>query len=91
MKMFQQVNSADIKAIWINCTSPAQSLPNVDLYRKGMAREDVFIVTSDIFPTRTTELSNLVLPTAFHFEKTGVYGCTERRSQITPTYSCLSG
>ena len=84
MKMFQQINSADIKAIWINCTSPAQSLPNVDLYRKGMAREDVFIVTSDIFPTKTTELSNLVLPTAFHFEKTGVYGCTERRSQITP-------
>lgn len=84
IKMFQQVNSADIKAIWINCTSPAQSLPNVDLYRKGMAREDVFIVTSDIFPTRTTELSNLVLPTAFHFEKSGVYGCTERRSQLTP-------
>ncbi len=84
IKMFQMVNSADIKAIWINCTSPAQSLPNLDLYRKGMAREDVFIVTTDIFPTRTTELSNLVLPTAFHFEKTGVYGCTERRSQITP-------
>lgn len=84
IKMFQQVNSADIRAIWINCTSPAQSLPNVDLYRRGMAREDVFIVTTDIFPTKTTELSNLVLPTAFHFEKTGVYGCTERRSQITP-------
>ena len=83
MKMFQQVNSGAIKALWINCTSPAQSLPNVDLYRQGMAREDVFIVTSDIFPTRTTELSNLVLPTAFHFEKSGVYGCSERRSQLT--------
>jgi nitrate reductase NapA len=32
----------------------------------------------------TTETANLILPTAFHFEKTGVYGCTERRSQITP-------
>lgn len=84
IKMFQQVNSGAIRAIWINCTSPAQSLPNVDLYRQGMAREDVFLVTTDIFPTRTTELANLVLPTAFHFEKTGVYGCTERRSQITP-------
>ena len=82
--MFQAVNEGKIKAIWINCTSPAQSLPNVDLYRKGMAREDVFMVCTDIFPTRTTELANLILPTAFHFEKTGVYGCTERRSQITP-------
>ncbi len=83
MAMFTAVNQGKIKAIWINCTSPAQSLPNADLYRKGMAREDLFMVVTDIFPTKTTELANLVLPTAFHFEKTGVYGCTERRSQLT--------
>ena len=81
--MFEAVNQGKIKAIWINCTSPAQSLPNCDKYRKGMSREDVFMVVTDIFPTKTTELANLVLPTAFHFEKTGVYGCTERRSQLT--------
>jgi len=83
MAMFSAINEGKIKAIWINCTSPVQSLPNCNLYNKGMAREDVFIVCSDIFPTRTTELANLILPTAFHFEKTGVYGCTERRSQLT--------
>ncbi len=83
MAMFQAVNDGKVKAIWINCTSPAQSLPNADKYRKGMAREDLFMVVTDIFPTKTTELANLVLPTAFHFEKTGVYGCTERRSQLT--------
>jgi len=83
MKMFQQVNAGEIKAIWINCTSPVQSLPNMELYREGMKREDVFMVVSDIFPTRTTELANLILPASFHFEKSGVYGCSERRSQIT--------
>ncbi len=83
IKMFRKVNEGAIKAIWINCTSPAQSLPDCDKYRKGMAREDVFMVCTDIFPTRTTELANLILPTAFHFEKTGVYGCSERRSQLT--------
>ncbi len=83
MAMFSAVNDGKIKAIWINCTSPAQSLPNCNRYNKGLAREDVFIVCTDIFPTRTTEYANLVLPTAFHFEKTGVYGCTERRSQLT--------
>lgn len=82
--MFSAVNEGKIKAIWIHCTSPAQSLPNVDHYRKGLRRDDVFVVCTDIFPTKTTELANLILPTAFHFEKTGVYGCTERRSQITP-------
>lgn len=84
MAMFEAVNEKKIKAIWINCTSPAQSLPNVTPYRKGMAQEEVFVVVTDIFATKTTEVANLVLPTAFHYEKTGVYGCTERRSQITP-------
>ncbi|WP_028579228.1 molybdopterin oxidoreductase family protein [Desulfogranum japonicum] len=83
MAMFSAINDARIKAIWINCTSPVQSLPNCNLYNKGMAREDVFIITTDIFHTLTTQTANLVLPTCFHFEKTGVYGCTERRSQLT--------
>ncbi|MBV5328502.1 MAG: molybdopterin-dependent oxidoreductase [Chlorobium sp.] len=84
MAMFGAVNEGKIKAMWINCTSPVQSLPNCNHYNKGMAKDDTFIVCTDIFPTLTTELAaNLVLPTAFHFEKTGVYGCTERRSQIT--------
>ncbi|MEN8150665.1 MAG: nitrate reductase [Planctomycetota bacterium] len=84
MALFSAVNDGKIGALWVNCTNPVQSLPNMTPYREGMAREDVFIVVTDIFPTRTTEVANLVLPTAFHFEKTGVYGCTERRSQITP-------
>jgi len=83
MAMFEAVNQGKIKAIWINCTSPVQSLPNCNKYNEGMDREDVFIVCTDIFHTLTTKKSNLVLPTSFHFEKTGVYGCTERRSQIT--------
>jgi nitrate reductase NapA len=83
MAMFSAVNEGKIKAIWVNCTSPVQSLPNCNLYNKGMDREDVFIVCTDIFHTLTTQKANLVLPTSFHFEKTGVYGCTERRSQLT--------
>ncbi len=83
MSMFTGINEGKIKAMWINCTSPAQSLPNCDLYNKGLAADECFIVCTDIFKTRTTEFANLILPTAFHFEKTGVYGCTERRSQLT--------
>lgn len=83
MALFSALNEGKIKAIWINCTSPAQSLPNCNLYNKGMDREDVFIVCTDIFHTLTTQKANLVLPASFHFEKTGVYGCTERRSQLT--------
>ncbi len=73
-----------IKFIWVEESSPLQSLPNVRRFREGFSRDDVFVVCTDIFPTRTTEWANVILPAAFHFEKTGVYGCTERRSQLTP-------
>ena len=83
MALFTGIGEGKIKAVWINCTSPAQSLPNCNLYNQGLAKDECFVVCSDIFKTRTTEYANLILPTAFHFEKTGVYGCTERRSQLT--------
>ena len=80
--MFQALESKDIKCIYIMCTNPGQSLPNVDRYRKAMQSKDTFVVVSDIFPTRTTELADVVLPAAAWGEKEGVYGCSERRYQL---------
>jgi len=40
-------------------------------------------VVCDIFPTRTTQFADVLLPAAFIYEKGGVYGCSERRSQLT--------
>jgi len=82
LAMFQALESGDIKCIYIMCTNPGQSLPNVNRYRKAMASPDAFVVVSDIFPTRTTELADVVLPSAAWSEKEGVFGCTERRYQL---------
>lgn len=86
MKMFDSLGgeeSADkpIKGMITCTTNPAQSLPNLNKYIKGM--QDSFLVVIDIFPTRTTQLADVVLPAAFIYEKGGVYGCSERRSQLT--------
>lgn len=70
-----------VKMMITSTTNPAQSLPNVNKYLKGM--EDSFLVTIDIFPTRTTQLADVILPAAFVYEKGGVFGCSERRSQLT--------
>jgi len=80
--MFRGLEDGSIKCIYIMCTNPGQSLPNVDRYRKAMASPDTFVVVSDIYPTRTTELADVVLPAAAWSEKEGVYGCTERRYQL---------
>jgi nitrate reductase NapA len=86
MEMFAKLggeNEADrpLKGMFVTTTNPGQSLPNGHKYWKGM--QDAFLVVADIFPTRTTQFADVLLPAAFIYEKGGVYGCSERRSQLT--------
>lgn len=83
VEMFQAFGKNDLKALWIACTNPGQSLPNVGEYRKGMAGKDTFLVVSEAYhPSKTSELADLVLPAALWVEKEGVYGQSERRYQL---------
>jgi nitrate reductase NapA len=82
VEMFRALGKGDIKALWIACTNPGQSLPNVDAYRKAMEANNTFLVVSETYhPTRTSELADLVLPAALWVEKDGTYGQSERRYQ----------
>ncbi len=81
--LFRALEEGKLKCLYVMCTNPGQSLPNVDRYRKAMRREGAFVVVSEAFhPTRTSELADVVLPAALWAEKEGVYGCTERRYQL---------
>jgi nitrate reductase NapA len=80
--IFRAFNKGDIKAMWIACTNPGQSLPNLEPYRKGMEGKDTFLVVSEAYhPSKTSELADLVLPAALWVEKDGTYGQSERRYQ----------
>ena len=82
VEMFRALERGDIKVIWIQVTNPFQTMPQVDRYRKGARKGDGrFIIVSDIYPTRTTELADLILPSACWVEKEGFFGNTERRTQ----------
>jgi nitrate reductase (cytochrome) len=81
-EMFKAVDRGDIKCLWVQVTNPFQSAPNLNRYRKGARKGDGrFIVVSDIYPTRSTELADVILPSASWVEKEGVFGNTERRTQ----------
>jgi nitrate reductase (cytochrome) len=72
----------DIDTIWVQVTNPGQSLPNLHKLFKGKkGLKDKFLIVSDVYPTATTELADLVLPAALWVEKDGVYGNSERRTQ----------
>ncbi|MGA2990370.1 MAG: nitrate reductase [Candidatus Korobacteraceae bacterium] len=81
--LFRAFEEGKLKVLYVMCTNPGQSLPNVDRYRKAMRKDSTFLVVADAYhPTRTTELADVVLPSALWAEKEGVYGCTERRYQL---------
>jgi len=83
MDLFRGMEEGKLKCLYVMCTNPGQSLPNVDRYRKAMASESSFLVVAEAYhPTRTSELADVVLPAALWAEKEGVYGCTERRYQL---------
>ncbi|MBL9135586.1 MAG: molybdopterin-dependent oxidoreductase [Verrucomicrobiales bacterium] len=72
----------DIKTLFTQVTNPGQSLPNLKkLFQGKKGLEDKFLIVSDVYPTATTELADLVLPAAMWVEKNGIYGNSERRTQ----------
>jgi len=76
----------DIGTIWVQVTNPGHTLPNLNkLFNpKGDAKaglEDKFLIVSEVYPTATTRLADLILPSAMWVEKNGVVGNSERRTQ----------
>ena len=92
LRLFQALEEGKLKCLYVMCTNPGQSLPNVERYRKAMRHEGAFVVVSEAYhPTRTSELADVVLPAALWAEKEGVYGCTERRYQLLERAVAPSG
>lgn len=76
----------DIGTIWVQVTNPGQTLPNLNkLFNpKGDNKaglEDKFLIVSDVYPTASTRLADLILPSALWVEKNGLVGNSERRTQ----------
>ncbi len=77
-----KAKGGDIDTIWVQVTNPAQSLPNVnELVAPSRKDPDKFLIVSDVYPTRTAQIADLVLPSAMWVEKNGMVGNSERRTQ----------
>ncbi|TNF22381.1 MAG: twin-arginine translocation signal domain-containing protein [Deltaproteobacteria bacterium] len=73
-------DGGDIDTIWVQVTNPGQTLPNLQKLFTDKP-EGKFLIVSDGYPTATTRLADLVLPSALWIEKNGVFGNSERRTQ----------
>ena len=95
VEMFRALDRGDIKFIWIQVTNPMVTMPNLKRYRNGALKDDRFVVVSDVYPTPTTDVADVILPAAMWVEKEGFYGNSERRTQhfgqiVTPPGEAMS-
>lgn len=87
VKMFESLctptsEGGDIATLWVQVTNPGQTLPNLNkLFNPKQGLDDKFLIVSEVYPTATTQLADLILPSAMWVEKNGVVGNSERRTQ----------
>lgn len=62
-----------VKAMLIQNTNPAVVAPDQTLARKGLEREDLFVVVHEQFMTETAELADIVLPATMFLEHHDYY------------------
>ncbi|GAA6141992.1 molybdopterin-dependent oxidoreductase [Hydrogenophaga sp. 5NK40-0174] len=81
--MFQAAADGEIKALWIVCTNPAQSLPDQATVRRALERAE-FVIVQEAFSTAATcDYADLLLPAATWGEKEGTVTNSERRISRT--------
>ena len=81
LAMLRALERGEIRFLWIQATNPMVSLPNLDRYRRAARRSGAFLVVSEVFPTPTSDLADVVLPAAMWFEREGIFANVERRLQ----------
>ena len=80
-QMMRDLESGAMRWLWVQVTNPFQSTANANHWLAAARTMDNFIVVSDIYPTYSCKVADLILPCAGHFEKWGLYGNSERRTQ----------
>ncbi|EGI77521.1 nitrate reductase [Hylemonella gracilis] len=79
VEMFQAAADGEIKALWIACTNPAQSLPDQATVRRALQRAEFVVVQEAFATTATCDFADLLLPATTWGEKEGTVTNSERR------------
>ncbi len=79
VEMFDAIHRGEIKAVWIACTNPAQSMPDVNRVRAALERAQFVVVQEAYRNTDTVQYADLLLPATTWGEKEGTVTNSERR------------
>lgn len=79
IEMFQAAADGEIRALWIACTNPAQSMPDQAMVRRALERAEFVVVQEAFAGTATCAFADLLLPATTWGEKEGTVTNSERR------------
>ncbi|MGI4815160.1 MAG: nitrate reductase [Janthinobacterium lividum] len=77
--LFDAVRSGEVKAIWICCTNPVHSMPDVEVVREALSAAEFVVVQEAFAQTDTVPYADVLLPAASWGEKSGTVTNSERR------------
>jgi len=83
MEMIRLAETGSIRMLWIVCTNPGVSMPELKRIRSILSQDELFVVVNDAFLTETAEYADVVLPAAVWGEKTGCFTNTDRTVHIS--------
>jgi assimilatory nitrate reductase catalytic subunit len=79
VEMFEAVGKGEIKLLWIACTNPAQSLPDLPNVRKALEAAECVVLQEAYANTETAAFADALLPATSWGEKEGTVTNSERR------------
>jgi len=79
VELFEGLRSGKVKAVWIACTNPVHSMPDIGQVREALQRAEYVIVQEAFADTDTVPYADALLPAATWGEKDGTVTNSERR------------
>ena len=84
LEIFEGLAAGQVRVVWILCTNPAASMPDLDVVEKALRQAEFVIVQEAYHPTETSQFADVLLPAAQWPEKDGVMTNSERRLTYLP-------
>ncbi len=79
VRLFDALDSGDVRALWVVGTNPAASMPNLPKVRRALGNAELLVVQDAYHPTETAAFAHVLLPAAVNLEQAGTFTNSERR------------
>src|SRR5690606_17325095 len=79
VELFEGLRNGKVKAVWIACTNPVHSMPDIGQVREALQRAEYVIVQEAFVDTDTVPYADVLLPATTWGEKDGTVTNSERR------------